>query len=109
MATPETPETGSRAAGQPGGGEVESGPAARAVSAAGWLMESNEMLQQPNNILYKTAVVLWISLSIWSVIFATARWVQLSRNVSSGKTLTDTREELNQVMQLLLDVETGER
>ena len=110
MAIPERPgRIESRTAGRQDGEKIESRPASRAHTSAEWLAESKEMLQQPNNIIYKIAVVVWISFSIGSVILATVTWVQLNNSLSVGKEMTETHEELNDVLKLLLDVETGER
>ena len=67
------------------------------------------MLRQPNNLIYKTAVILWITLSIGSIVIAAITWWQLSTWRMAGKEVTDVREDLDQIVQSLLDVETGER
>ncbi len=67
------------------------------------------MLRQPNNSLYKAAVILWITLSLGSVALMIASLEQLSRWMSAGKDMTAFHEDLNQMFESLLDVETGER
>ncbi len=67
------------------------------------------MLRQPNNLIYKMAVILWITLSLGSVVLVIVTWMQLSDLMSAGKDMTTVHEDLNQVLKSLLDVETGER
>jgi signal transduction histidine kinase/CheY-like chemotaxis protein len=67
------------------------------------------MLRQPNNLIYKTAVILWITLSVGSVMLSAITWLQLSAWRTAGKEMTEVREDLDQVTKSLLDLETGER
>jgi len=67
------------------------------------------MLRQPNNLIYQTAVILWITLSVGSVVLAAVTWWQLSSWRAAGKEMTEVRDDLDQIIKSLLDVETGER
>jgi signal transduction histidine kinase/CheY-like chemotaxis protein len=68
------------------------------------------MIRHPDNSgIYKTVVILWISLSIASVILAIANWTQLHRRL---KTFTDAVaivDASDAIQKALLDIETGQR
>jgi signal transduction histidine kinase/FixJ family two-component response regulator len=66
-------------------------------------------MRQPNNLLYKTAVILWLTLSIGSVVLAAISWWQLSTQMSTGRDVVTTRDELDDILKALLDAETGTR
>ena len=67
------------------------------------------MTRQPNRNVYKTVVVVWLTLSIGSVIVATVTWVQLSDKLASARHAFDVEVSTQQVLKLLVDCETGER
>ncbi len=67
------------------------------------------MLRQPNNQVYKTVVLVWLTLSIASVLLAALTWLQLSERLSAARQAVAIRSEMDQVLKLLLDVETGAR
>jgi signal transduction histidine kinase/CheY-like chemotaxis protein len=58
---------------------------------------------------YKIVLVLWLTLSIGSVILAAISWMQLHTRMMAGKQITMVRQELNDVVKSLLDAETGQR
>jgi len=66
-------------------------------------------MRQPNNLIYKTAVILWLTLSIGSVVLAAISWWQLSVQMTSGRDIVTAREELDGVLKSLLDTETAMR
>ena len=49
---------------QPDGG-LDLNPVTRSGSSDPWPRHARRMLRQPNNSIYKMAVILWITLSIW--------------------------------------------
>ncbi len=67
------------------------------------------MPRQPNRNVYKTVVVVWLTLSIGSVVVATATWLQLSNKLASARHAFDVEVSAQQVLKLLVDCETGER
>ncbi len=67
------------------------------------------MPRQPNRSVYKTVVVLWLSLSIGSVVLALVTWVQLSRRLTASRHAFDVEVSSQEVLKLLVDCETGER
>ena len=67
------------------------------------------MPRQPNRNVYKTVVVVWLTLSIASVVVATVTWVQLSDKLAAARHAFDVEVSAQQVLKLLVDCETGER
>ena len=67
------------------------------------------MKQQTGRQFYRFMVVIWLTFSIGSVVLAVASWVQLSNRMAIGKEITLTRNQLSQIFESLLDLETGER
>jgi signal transduction histidine kinase len=58
---------------------------------------------------YKLVVVAWLTFSFGSVVLALFSWHQLSARMDYGKRVTITRDELLEIYQSLLNLETGER
>jgi CHASE3 domain sensor protein len=67
------------------------------------------MLRQPNNTVYRTVVVVWLTLSIASVVLATINWVQLSHRLAAAREAVAVRENLDGILKSLLDAETSQR
>jgi signal transduction histidine kinase/CheY-like chemotaxis protein len=67
------------------------------------------MLRQPNNIIYRMAVILWLTLSVGGVVLAVICWAQLSARMAAGQETTETREDLDGILKSLLDAETSAR
>jgi signal transduction histidine kinase/CheY-like chemotaxis protein len=67
------------------------------------------MSRQPNRNVYKTVVVVWLTLSIGSVVVATVTWMQLSIQLASSRHAFDVEVSAQEVLRLLVDCETGER
>jgi signal transduction histidine kinase/CheY-like chemotaxis protein len=67
------------------------------------------MVKEPNKHIYNAVVVVWLTLSLGSVLLAAATWSQLSRLVTTGRQESGVRENLAQILKLLLDAETGAR
>ena len=66
-------------------------------------------MRQPGNQFYKTVVVVWITLSVASVVLAAITWWQLASRLAIARQAVAIREELDEVFKLLLDAETSER
>ena len=67
------------------------------------------MYRQPNNSIYKTVVVLWLTLSTASVVLAAITWVDLSHKLREARQAIATRTELDGLLLALVDAETGQR
>ena len=67
------------------------------------------MKLQAEKQFYKLVVVAWLTFSLGSVVLALISWHQLSARMSYGTQVTATRDELHEVYQSLLNLETGER
>jgi len=67
------------------------------------------MVKQPNKHIYHAVVVVWLTLSLGSVVLAAVTWSQLARLVSTGRQDNAIRFDLDQILKLLLDAETAAR
>ncbi len=66
-------------------------------------------MQRLGNRFYKTIVIVWLSLSIGSVVLAAVSWWHLSELLAQGRKLTAIRDGTDDIFIALLDVETGTR
>ena len=67
------------------------------------------MVKQPNKHIYNAVVVIWLTLSLGSVLLAALTWTQLALLVRTGRQVAAIRQNLNDIQTLLLDAETGAR
>jgi len=58
---------------------------------------------------YKTTVVMWITLSMASVVLAAFAWFQLTERLAASRHAVATQQQADAVLKLLLDAETGQR
>jgi signal transduction histidine kinase/CheY-like chemotaxis protein len=72
-------------------------------------MKDSAILRRPNNGIYKTVVILWLTLSIGSVVLAVVCWAQLSARMATGRDVSEIHQELDGILKSLLDAETGTR
>jgi signal transduction histidine kinase/CheY-like chemotaxis protein len=61
------------------------------------------------NSFYKTVVILWLTLSIGSVVLAAVSWWHLSELMAQGRKLANVQDDINDIFKSLLDAETGTR
>jgi signal transduction histidine kinase/CheY-like chemotaxis protein len=66
-------------------------------------------MRRLGNRFYKTIVILWITLSIGSVVLAAISWWNLSDLMAQGRKWTAVRDDMDGILKSLLDVETGTR
>jgi signal transduction histidine kinase/CheY-like chemotaxis protein len=95
--------------GQPSDKVVASEPVLDTMSRIFWRGEAKRMLRQPNSLVYKTVVIVWLTLSVGSVVLAAISWWQLYAQVAAGRRMSAIREELDDIQKSLLDAETGAR
>jgi len=67
------------------------------------------MYRKASKNIYKTVVVVWLTLSIASVILAAVTWIDLSRKIEAAREAVAIQEELDTILRLLLDTETSQR
>jgi signal transduction histidine kinase/CheY-like chemotaxis protein len=67
------------------------------------------MTQHPNKSIFKTVVVVWLTLSIASVVLAAVNWLQLSLKLAAAQHATAVQTSVQDVLSLVVDCETGER
>jgi signal transduction histidine kinase/FixJ family two-component response regulator len=61
------------------------------------------------NKFYKTIVILWLTLSIGSVVLAAISWWNLSALMDQGRQVSGIRDDTAGILKSLLDAETGTR
>ncbi len=66
-------------------------------------------MRRLGNRFYKTIVVLWLTLSIGSVVLAAISWWNLSDLMAQGRRLSATGTDLDGLLKSMLDAETGTR
>jgi signal transduction histidine kinase/CheY-like chemotaxis protein len=62
-----------------------------------------------SNQFFKSVVVIWLTLSVASVILAGVTWIQFSHTLASSAEATALQEAADRVLKLVLDSETGQR
>ena len=67
------------------------------------------ILKQPNGRLYKTVVLVWLTLSVGSVVLAAITWVQLSEKLAAAREATAIYSSAERALRLMVDCETGAR
>ncbi|MES1181018.1 MAG: CHASE3 domain-containing protein, partial [Verrucomicrobiota bacterium] len=66
-------------------------------------------MRRLGNRFYKAIVVVWLTLSIGSVVLAAISWWNLSELLTQGRRLSDIRDDTDGILKSLLDAETGTR
>ena len=66
-------------------------------------------MRQLGNPFYKTIVIVWLTLSIGSVVLAAISWWNLSILMTQGRKLATVRDDVDGILKSLLDAETGAR
>jgi signal transduction histidine kinase/DNA-binding NarL/FixJ family response regulator len=61
------------------------------------------------NDMFRTVVVIWLTLSVGSVILSGITWIQLSQRLAASTEAVALRDAVDGVLKLLLDIETGQR
>ncbi len=69
----------------------------------------DRIIRDPNKQFYKTVVVVWLTLSVASVLLAAITWVQLSRKLADAREAVSIQADLDAILKLLLDTETAQR
>jgi signal transduction histidine kinase/CheY-like chemotaxis protein len=67
------------------------------------------MVKQPDKHIYNAVVVIWLTLSLGSVVLAAVSWSQISQLVQTGQRVNGIRDDLGRILQLLVDAETSAR
>jgi len=66
-------------------------------------------MRRLGNRFYKTIVIIWLTLSVGSVVLAAISWWNLSALLAQGRKLAVIRDDTDGVVKSLLDAETGAR
>src|SRR5579859_1736692 len=67
------------------------------------------MTRQPGTRFYKTVVIVWLTLSVGSVVLAIISWLELSTKLAEGRRANAVREDLDNIIKQCLDAETATR
>ena len=65
------------------------------------------MKPQSGRQFYQIVLAIWLTFSIGSVVLAVVSWTQLSARLAAGRQVTLVRNELSQIHESLLDLETA--
>jgi signal transduction histidine kinase/FixJ family two-component response regulator len=68
-----------------------------------------EDMKQTGKQFYKLIVAAWLTLSVGGIVLAIASWYQLSERMKASREIVMTRDTLHEILESLLDLETGER
>ncbi|MBL9169478.1 MAG: CHASE3 domain-containing protein [Verrucomicrobiales bacterium] len=72
------------------------------------LTSTNKPLKRKNQI-YRSVVVVWLTLSLVSVVLAAATWKELSRRLEANRVMVTTARRVDELLKLMLDIETAQR
>lgn len=67
------------------------------------------MLRNPDNQVYKAVVIVWLTLSMASVLLLAVTWWQLSQRLADAREAVAIQSESDAILKLLLEAETGQR
>ena len=67
------------------------------------------MGKQFNNRVYGTVVIIWLTLSVASVVLAAVTWMQLSAKLLETREAVAIRSKTEHILRLMVDCETGMR
>ena len=73
------------------------------------LKQGRHMVRHPNNNIYRTVIIVWLSLSVASVILAAANWLQLHFRLKASTNAVAIVDAAEGIQKSLLDVETAQR
>ncbi len=62
-----------------------------------------------NSKIHQGVVVVWLTLSVSSCVFAAATWVRLSKRLTESREAAAVHREVDQIVRLMLETETGQR
>jgi signal transduction histidine kinase/FixJ family two-component response regulator len=67
------------------------------------------LMRRASGQFYETVVVVWLTLSVASVVLAAANWARLSRQLNAASQAVAVRLEADSIFQLLLDAQSSQR
>ncbi len=67
------------------------------------------MYRLANNKIHQGVVVVWLTLSVSSCVFAALTWMRLSKRLTESREAAAIHQEVDQIIRLMLDTETGQR
>lgn len=66
------------------------------------------VMRRPSGQFYETVVVVWLTLSVASVVLAAATWARLSRQLNTAAQAVAIRLEVDSIYQILLEAEQSQ-
>ena len=86
----------------------------RESSAQGSVRKTREsvgrlLTRRSSGQFYETVVVVWLTLSVASVVLAAATWMRLSRQLNAASEAVAIRLQADSVLQILLEAESSQR
>ena len=67
------------------------------------------VLRQSNSPIYRTVVIVWLTLSVASVVLAGLTWIQLSGKLKEARTAVAIHSSAERALRLMVDCESGAR
>src|SRR5687767_14536916 len=67
------------------------------------------MIRRPNNQVYRTVVLLWITLSLVSVLLSGITWYQLREALRTSREAVAVKDAVEGLLKSLLDAESSQR
>jgi len=65
--------------------------------------------RQPDNQVYKTVVLIWLTLSFAGLMLAALNWVRLSKSLVAASETIAIRSDLDDILRMLLEAESAQR
>ena len=63
------------------------------------------VLRQSNSPIYRTVVIVWLTLSVASVVLAGLTWIQLSGKLKEARTAVAIHSSAERALRLMVDCE----
>jgi signal transduction histidine kinase/DNA-binding response OmpR family regulator len=73
------------------------------------MTKAKNAMRRPSGQFYERVVVVWMTLSVASVVLAAATWARLSRQLNAATQAVAVRMEVNSIFQLLLEAQSSQR
>jgi signal transduction histidine kinase/CheY-like chemotaxis protein len=80
-----------------------------AASRERTFLEALRAIVRNSSQFYKAVLVVWITLSVASVLLAAVTWLQLTHRLAASRNVISLHEEVDKLLNLVLEVEAGVR
>ena len=70
---------------------------------------TTQMYRHANNSIYRTVVIVWLTLSVASIVLAALAWLNLSQRLREARQAGAVRASIDSMLALVVDAETAQR